>query len=73
MVPWGLRRLLNHIRVTYNNPPVLITENGVSDNNGSLADEHRANYFRDYINNVLKGMQPPCACMRNTVIYSGMC
>ena len=55
MVPWGVRKLLNHIRDTYGNPPVLITENGVSDTNASLADDHRVYYFRNYINNVLKG------------------
>ena len=54
-MPWGLRKLLNHIKNTYGNPPVLITENGVSDNNGTLEDEQRVNYFKDYINNALKG------------------
>ena len=56
MVPWGLRHLLNYIKENYGNPPVLITENGVSDRNATLQDEHRVNYYREYINNVLKGV-----------------
>ena len=54
-VPWGLRELLNYIRVNYNNPPVMITENGASDRNSSIEDTHRVNFYRDYINNVLRG------------------
>jgi beta-glucosidase/6-phospho-beta-glucosidase/beta-galactosidase len=30
-VPWGFRKLLKWIKNEYNNPPVFITENGVSD------------------------------------------
>ena len=55
MVPWGLRNLLNYIKDNYGNPPVMITENGISDRNSTLQDEHRVNYYREYINNVLKG------------------
>lgn len=32
-----------------------ITENGVTDRNGSLIDTHRISYYRAYINEVLKG------------------
>lgn len=32
-MPWGFRRLLNYIKKEYDNPPVLITENGFSSNN----------------------------------------
>jgi lactase-phlorizin hydrolase len=31
VVPWGFRKLLNWIKKEYNNPPVFVTENGVSD------------------------------------------
>ena len=55
VTPWSLRKMLNWITDTYNRPRILITENGVSDRNGSLADEHRVFYYRQYINNVLKG------------------
>ena len=57
-VPWGLRKLLNWIRVEYNNPPLYITENGVSDDPqhvGTLQDQQRINFYQGYINNMLKG------------------
>jgi lactase-phlorizin hydrolase len=31
VVPWGFRKLLKWIKKEYNNPPVIVTENGVSD------------------------------------------
>jgi beta-glucosidase/6-phospho-beta-glucosidase/beta-galactosidase len=43
VVPWGLRKLLNWIANEYNNPPVLITENGFSDQ-GELDDIDRVDY-----------------------------
>ena len=50
-----MRKQLNWIKDRYNNVPVYVTENGVSDRNGSLVDIHRIDYYRAYINEVLKG------------------
>ena len=47
--------MLRYIKNKYNNPPVLITENGVSDRNGSLDDHHRVYFIKEYTNHVLKG------------------
>ena len=55
VVPWGLRKLLNFIKDNYDNPPVFITENGMSDRNSSMQDGHRIYYYKHYINNVLRG------------------
>ena len=55
VVPWGLRNLLNWIKTEYNNPELYITENGVSDNSGTLQDDKRIYFYENYINNVLKG------------------
>ena len=55
MVPWGLRNLLNWISQEYDNPPVMITENGISQRNDSMEDDFRMNYYWEYTNNVLKG------------------
>lgn len=54
-LPWGLREVLNYINKEYNNPPVLITENGMSDDSGTVEDDHRIKFYNNYINNVLKG------------------
>jgi beta-glucosidase/6-phospho-beta-glucosidase/beta-galactosidase len=44
VVPWGFRKLLNWIAIQYNNPPVLIAENGFSDQ-GELNDRNRVDYY----------------------------
>ena len=43
-MPWGFRKLLNWIAKEYNNPRVLITENGFSDS-GELNDTGRVDYY----------------------------
>ena len=57
VVPWGLRRLLNFIKDNYNDPEIIITENGMSDRNSTIQDDHRIYYYRHYINEMLKGME----------------
>lgn len=53
VVPWGLNRILNWIKNHYNNPPVVITENGFSDK-GELEDRDRADYYKSYLSELLK-------------------
>lgn len=55
VVPWAFRRLLVWIKDHYGNVPIMVTENGVSDRNGSLTDDHRISYYKQYINEMLKG------------------
>jgi lactase-phlorizin hydrolase len=55
-VPWGLRKLLVWIKNEYGNPEIIVTENGCSDN-GGLEDNQRVEYFRLYINEVLKAVK----------------
>ncbi|XP_068103184.1 lactase/phlorizin hydrolase-like [Hyperolius riggenbachi] len=54
IVPFGLRRLLNWIKEDFNNPPIYITENGVSERGTHLQDVWREHYYRYYINEALK-------------------
>lgn len=54
VVPWGMRKLLKWIKDNYGDPEVFITENGMSDRNATLDDQHRIFYYRNYINEVLK-------------------
>ncbi|KAM4731093.1 lactase/phlorizin hydrolase-like [Anableps anableps] len=55
MTPFGLRRLLKFIKDEYRNPPIIITENGVSENGPvDLNDVHRKYFYEKYINQVLK-------------------
>ncbi|XP_045523958.1 myrosinase 1-like isoform X1 [Pieris brassicae] len=48
VVPWGFRKALNWIKYTYNNPLVLVTENGMSLEPG-LQDTRRVNYIDGYL------------------------
>ena len=48
IVPGSMRDMLTKIRVKYNNPPVLITENGYPDGPGEnlTYNPARENYFQ---------------------------
>jgi beta-glucosidase/6-phospho-beta-glucosidase/beta-galactosidase len=56
VVPWGFRKLLNWVANEYNNPPVLITENGFSDH-GELNDRDRVDYHIKYLCELLKAVK----------------
>ncbi|CAH2102052.1 unnamed protein product [Euphydryas editha] len=48
IVPWGFRLSLNWIKREYDNPLVIITENGVSYEKG-LVDTRRIEYIKEYL------------------------
>lgn len=56
VTPFGFRKLLRWIKEEYNNPPIYVTENGVSERGASgFNDTWRMHYYRSYINEALKG------------------
>ena len=55
ITPWGLNKMMNWIKVRYNNPVIMVTEAGVSDAAGYLDDSMRVYFYKYYINNILKG------------------
>lgn len=58
VVPWGFRKLLHWIGRTYGNPEIYVTENGFADYYASgLNDTNRADYYRSYINEMLKAIK----------------
>ncbi|KAH6797814.1 beta glucosidase 40 [Perilla frutescens var. hirtella] len=64
IVPHGIRRLMNHIKKEYGNPPIIITENGMDDGNNpftslrdALKDDKRIKYHNDYLTNLLAAIQ----------------
>uniref|UniRef100_A0A8C6XYL9 Lactase n=1 Tax=Naja naja TaxID=35670 RepID=A0A8C6XYL9_NAJNA len=57
VTPFGFRRLLKWIKEEYNNPPIYVTENGISERtDGGLNDTWRIHYLKSYINEALKGI-----------------
>lgn len=54
-MPFGMYKLLMWINKEYNNPSVMVTENGVSDK-GDLDDRGRVDYFNSYLSAVLDAM-----------------
>ncbi|XP_064182876.1 lactase/phlorizin hydrolase [Anguilla rostrata] len=55
VTPPGFRKILNFIKNEYGNPPIYITENGISERGPiNLNDIHRIHYYENYINQALK-------------------
>lgn len=56
ITPFGFRKILNFIKDEYGNPPIYVTENGISERGEvDLNDLHRKHYYENYINQALKG------------------
>ncbi|XP_072541141.1 lactase/phlorizin hydrolase [Salminus brasiliensis] len=55
VTPPGFRTILNFIKNEYGNPPIYITESGISERGDvDLNDIHRIHYYENYINQALK-------------------
>lgn len=52
-------KLLQFIRNEYDNPPVIVTENGVSDFGGTH-DPDRVEYFNSYLDSILDAIEDGC-------------
>lgn len=61
VVPWGFRKLLEWIDKRYDHPAIIITENGMSNNdtvnNGEVNDQPRINFIRSYLEACHEAMQ----------------
>lgn len=65
-VPGGLHDLLLWIKNNYNNPTVLITENGWSDD-GDIEDDARINYIADHLKAIASAIKDGCNVKAYTV------
>ncbi|XP_033990469.1 lactase-phlorizin hydrolase-like [Trematomus bernacchii] len=55
ITPFGFRKILKFIKDEYGNPPLYVTENGISERGEvNLNDVHRKYYYEQYINQALK-------------------
>uniref|UniRef100_A0A0A9GIL9 BGL04 n=1 Tax=Arundo donax TaxID=35708 RepID=A0A0A9GIL9_ARUDO len=64
IVPWGMFKLMKHIKEKYGNPHVVITENGMDDANhpfsrveNILQDDKRIQYHNDCMSNLLDAIR----------------
>lgn len=53
---FGLRKVFNWVKMIYNNIFVYIMENGVLDRNGLFEDYSCVFFYRNYINEMFKGI-----------------
>lgn len=66
LVPEGLHDLLNWIRNKYNNPTVIISENGFSDD-GELYDDKRIDYIKTHLASVMRAIERGCNIVGYTI------
>ncbi|KAK7101212.1 hypothetical protein V1264_024034 [Littorina saxatilis] len=71
-VPWGLRGSLNWVRTHYNNVPVIIGENGVTDSNGTTSDSFRIDFHREYLEAMIKAIHVDGCDVRGYTVWSLM-
>ncbi|CAH1116870.1 unnamed protein product [Phaedon cochleariae] len=57
VAPWGVRPLLNWVNDHYNQPDIIITENGTPDMTGTLQDEYRASFIQSYLSYIRDTME----------------
>ena len=69
VAPEGFRILLREIARKYGNPPIYITENGVSDH-GTLNDDSRIEYYREYLKQMLLAVHEDGVDVRGYYLWS---
>lgn len=77
--PWSLRKLLNWIKEHYDDPEIIITENGFAvDGESDLAleaalnDTQRVEYLTSYINEILKAIRLDGVRVKGYFVWSLM-
>lgn len=69
VVPEGLRYVLRQLATNYGNPPMYITENGVSDH-GTLNDDDRIFYYREYLRQMLLAIHVDGVNVKGYMLWS---
>ncbi|XP_033317128.1 myrosinase 1 [Bombus bifarius] len=69
VVPEGFRYILRQLATNYGNPPMYITENGVSDH-GALNDDDRIFYYREYLRQMLLAIHVDGVNVKGYMLWS---
>ena len=69
VVPEGFRYVLRQLATNYGNPPMYITENGVSDH-GTLNDDDRIYYYREYLKQMLLAIHVDGVNVKGYMLWS---
>lgn len=69
VVPEGFRFVLRQLAENYGNPPMYITENGVSDY-GALNDDDRIHYYREYLKEMLNAIYKDGVNIQGYILWS---
>ncbi|KFW79364.1 Lactase-phlorizin hydrolase, partial [Manacus vitellinus] len=73
VTPFGFRKILRWIKEEYNNPPIYVTENGISERGAFVFnDTQRIHYYRSYINEALKAVVHDGVDLRGYTAWSLM-
>uniref|UniRef100_A0A8C4TIM0 Lactase n=1 Tax=Erpetoichthys calabaricus TaxID=27687 RepID=A0A8C4TIM0_ERPCA len=73
VTPFGFRKILKYIKEEYGNPPIYITENGISERGEvDLNDVWRKHYYTSYINEALKAYKLDGADIRGYTAWTLM-
>ncbi|XP_031400385.1 beta-glucosidase 40-like [Punica granatum] len=77
IVPRCIRSLMNYIKTKYENPSVIITENGMDDPNNllisirdALKDQKRIKYHNDYLMNLLAAIKEDGCNVKGYFVWS---
>ncbi|KAK7342598.1 hypothetical protein VNO80_25554 [Phaseolus coccineus] len=77
IVPWGIRKLVKHVKDKYGDTPVIITENGMDDPSQpfmtlqkALKDDKRIRYHRDYLSNLSAAIRQDDCNVRGYFVWS---
>ena len=55
-IPYGIRKALNWVKDSYNNPEIMIFENGFG-TLGGVDDPDRIDYYKDYLDAILDAIE----------------
>ncbi|KAK4883855.1 hypothetical protein RN001_000126 [Aquatica leii] len=71
LVPWGFRKLLNYIKNNYQDPEIIVTENGFPDY-GEIEDNNRIKFHKGNLNAVLDALIYDNVKVKDYIVWSLM-